>query len=294
MDSHFDAHKSSSPSRSAASRANAVKRTLHGAAEGKETPANNPQGASFGITEIDISLLDPNPFQPRLSFNQDKLLELAASIKEQGLLQPIKISPKPDGRFITRFGHRRIEATKMIMGATIKAIIVDDNPTDAVLAAEALSENLKREEMHIIDTALAMKAWLEAGVFVSQEELAEKTSMDKTQVSKTLKILSLPETVLSDLIQNKTIKDRVVLDILRTIRDEKDCINIYKWYLETRPGREQLKQRIASLESGESPSSTFEIKNTSKGCTIKAPKLTTDQSKRLEAFLLDLFSGEKV
>lgn len=114
------------------------------------------------LTNLDIALIDNNPDQPRKRFNQKKLEELANSIRENGVLQPIRVEPTSDGRYVIQHGERRWRATKMA-GLTMIPAIIGAPQEEKEFIIHALVENLGREDLNVIEEATVYKRLLEAG-----------------------------------------------------------------------------------------------------------------------------------
>jgi ParB family chromosome partitioning protein len=218
----------------------------------------------------------------------DTVRELALTIKEHGLLQPIAVMPIDGDRYMIRYGHRRVEACKILHHKTIKAIVKVGEGNNEKLMSEALIENIQRDDMHIIDIALSMRSALDNKLFPNMESLAMIIGKDKTQVSRILGILTLPEEILHDIATKKTISDRVVLDYLRKVQDPVKCAELYRWYVETNPSRADFILKVKDLDTPTSKTDIFSIKNTSKGCTIKMKQLTKNQEKLLNEFIAGL------
>lgn len=245
-------------------------------------------GVTQGIIEVDLSKLDKNPQQPRLEMDTEKILELALSIKEQGLLQPITVSLQENGRYMIRFGHQRVEAVKTLGYETIKAI-VSERPSDNItLLSEAIVENLQRDDMNIIDTALAIQKMADFGL--EQQEIGKKIGIDKSQVSKYIKMLTLPEEIIEEIQKFKTITDRVVIDALRRVKNEETCRDLYDWYVEDRPTRSEFMSRIKQEDENTALKVIYTIKNTKIGCTVKMKSLSPLQEKNLNDFITKLLS----
>jgi ParB/RepB/Spo0J family partition protein len=196
--------------------------------------------------------------------------------------------PIDGDKYMIRYGHRRVEACKILHHKTIKAIVKVGEGNNEKLMSEVLIENIQRDDMHIIDTALSMRAALDNKLFPNMESLAMIIGKDKTQVSRILSILTLPEKILHDIATKKTISDRVVLDHLRKVKDPVKCDELYRWYVETNPSRSDFVLKVKGLDAPIYKSNTFSIKNTSKGCTIKLNQLTKDQEKLLNEFIGNL------
>ncbi|MDD3595255.1 ParB/RepB/Spo0J family partition protein [Sulfuricurvum sp.] len=288
MEIDFDAHLKSGEHKHD-SRTDALRKKIGmGNIQSKPVDKNEVEGQPDQIVEIPINKLVVNPYQPRLSMDPDTVRELALTIKEHGLLQPIAVMPMDDGKYMIRYGHRRVEACKILHQKTIKAIVKAGEGNNEKLMSEALIENIQRDDMHIIDTALSMRAALDNKLFPSMEALAIIIGKDKTQVSRILSILTLPEKILHDIATKKTISDRVVLDHLRKVQDPIKCNELYKWYLETNPSRADFILKVKGIEVPDVKENAYSIKNTSKGCTIKMGALTSDQEKIINEFIKKL------
>lgn len=151
----------------------------------KEIPRKEPE-------EIEISLIDRNTNQPRKIFNEEQLQELAQSIKNCGLIQPIIVVKKND-RYMIVSGERRWRASKI---AGLKKVpVVIRNYTDAEIAEVALIENLQREDLNPIESANAIKELIEK-FNLTQEQISEKIGKSRSAVTNTLRLLSLtPEVI---------------------------------------------------------------------------------------------------
>ena len=152
------------------------------------------------IVELNIVELRPNPYQPRKVFNDEALKELAESIKEHGVIQPIIVKKSIKGYEIVA-GERRVRACKMIGLEKIPAII---RPfTDEQMMEIALLENLQRENLNAIEEAHAYKSLLEK-LNITQEELSKKVGKSRSHVTNIIGLLRLPKAV-QDMVANETI-----------------------------------------------------------------------------------------
>lgn len=169
------------------------------------------------IIEAPISKLLTNPYQPRITMEPELIRELAESIEQNGLIQPIVVAM--DGDLLTIIaGHRRVEAHKYLKKEFIKAIVMN-KVVHAQLALLPLVENLQRSDMDPIENAIAFKKILDDGVVQSQNELADKIGVSKSWLSKTLSILRLPDPLLQK-IQSDHYTDITVLSALNKISDD--------------------------------------------------------------------------
>ena len=146
------------------------------------------------ITVINLSLIDPKSDQPRKLFRKEPLEELASSIKENGLLQPILVREYQDsGRYQIIAGERRFRASKIAGLAEIPVIILDKD--DQKVAEISLIENIQREDLNPIEEAMAYKALLD-DYNLTQEELSEKVGKSRSAIANAIRLLDLPEDVL--------------------------------------------------------------------------------------------------
>ncbi len=141
------------------------------------------------IIEINLSELKRNPYQPRKKFDESKLEELALSIKEHGVFQPIIVKKSIKGYYIIA-GERRAKASKMAGKSTIPAIIRDF--TDSEMMEIALLENIQREDLSAIEEAEAYKNIIDA-LGLTQEELAKKIGKSRSYITNMLGLLRLPK-----------------------------------------------------------------------------------------------------
>ncbi|EAL4498045.1 chromosome partitioning protein ParB [Campylobacter coli] len=139
------------------------------------------------VSLVEISKITPNPFQPRKTFDEVALNELANSIKEHGLIQPIIVLKKNDS-FILVAGERRLRATQILGEENILAFVSDSD--ESKLRELALIENIQRENLNPIELANSYKDLIEV-YNITQENLAELIHKSRTQITNTLRLLNL-------------------------------------------------------------------------------------------------------
>lgn len=146
---------------------------------------------SLGIMEIELDRIVPNEFQPRKTFDDDRLKELAASIKEQGVIQPIIVH-----RIGTNYGliagERRWRATRLAGLKTIPALVREASKRE--LIEQALIENIQREDLNPLEAAEAFKR-LQDEFKLTQEDLAKRVGKERSTVTNFLRILGLPKEI---------------------------------------------------------------------------------------------------
>ncbi len=140
------------------------------------------------ILEIDVQAIKENPFQPRTNFKEEELLELAASIRELGVIQPITVRKLEGNQFQLVSGERRLRASKMIGATSIPAYIRIAN--DQELLEMALVENIQRSDLDSIEIALSYQRLLEE-VQLTQEELSKRVGKNRSTVTNYLRLLKL-------------------------------------------------------------------------------------------------------
>jgi ParB family chromosome partitioning protein len=151
-------------------------------------------GATDDIRRLPIDLLDPNPFQPRMNFNEDMLHDLAESIRTQGVLQPILVRPHPDvpARFQIIAGERRWRAAGM--SGLHEIPVICRALSDMESAAAALIENLQRENLNPIEEAEGYQRLIQ-NFGLTHEALGTAVSKSRAHVGNIVRLLTLPETV---------------------------------------------------------------------------------------------------
>ncbi len=158
------------------------------------------QGSS-NLNEIAISQIVPNPNQPRREFDETALMELANSIKEIGIIQPITLRQTPDGQYQIIAGERRWRASQLAGLTTIPAYI--KTVKDETVMEMALVENIQREDLNAIEIALAYEHLAEA-TGMTQEKISERVGKSRAAVTNYMRLLKLPAQV------QMALKDKVI------------------------------------------------------------------------------------
>jgi ParB family chromosome partitioning protein len=181
--------------------------------------------ANERVEEIAVERIDPNPYQPRKHFDPERLAELAESIRKHGLLQPIVVVPNGD-RYLLVAGERRLRAHQLAQLPTIRAIVAPVDLDDVRMRELALVENIQRENLNPIELARAYHELLEVHN-ITHEGLARIVHKSRSQITNTLRLLSLSPTAQQKLIEGKITqghakmlaglepeRERVVLDTI--------------------------------------------------------------------------------
>jgi len=175
------------------------------------------------VVEIPIDKISLNPYQPRKNFDSDAISELAKSIKQYGVIQPITVRKNFIGGYELVSGERRLKAARLINCTHMPCIVIDVTENDS--AVIALLENLQRADLSFWEEAEAMQH-LVCDHKYTQEELAEKLGKSQSAVANRLRILKLPESVKEILIE-KALTERHARALLK-VHDEHTQLKILK------------------------------------------------------------------
>ncbi len=159
---------------------------------------------------VEVDKIKPNPFQPRREFDEAKLNDLARSIRQYGVIQPLTVTRKeihkPDGGITTEYelvaGERRLRASKIAGVATVPALIRESEDDDKTKLELAIVENLQREDLNPVDRAKAFEQLVKEFGF-KHIEVAEKVGKSREYVSNSIRLLALPEEMLTALKEGK-------------------------------------------------------------------------------------------
>jgi ParB family chromosome partitioning protein len=159
---------------------------------------------------IDVDKVKPNPFQPRREFDEARLKDLASSIRQYGILQPLVVTRneifREDGSMFTEYelisGERRLRASKIAGLLQVPALIRAGEQTDRVKLELAIIENLQREDLNAIDRAKSFKQLVEQ-FNLKHTEIAEKIGKSREYVSNSIRLLTLPEEIQNALAEGK-------------------------------------------------------------------------------------------
>ena len=157
---------------------------------GNEIDLENPNSSNDGVRFISLENLKPNPDQPREHFNPESLSELADSIRQQGVIQPILVEQRVDGSYMVIAGERRWRASRMAGLDEVPVIVRDFTPEQKLEIA--LIENVQREDLTPMEEARAYYHLMHT-LGLSQQEVADKVGKKRSTVANSLRLLKLPE-----------------------------------------------------------------------------------------------------
>ncbi|MDR3346084.1 MAG: ParB/RepB/Spo0J family partition protein [Campylobacteraceae bacterium] len=173
------------------------------------------------VQEIDVNKITPNPYQPRLTFKEEALRDLANSIKKHGLLQPILVIKKDDG-FMLLAGERRLRASQIAGFKTIKAIVADYESDK--LRELALIENIQREDLNPIELGKAYQELIDE-YSITQEGLSEIIHKSRAQITNTIRLLSLSDKTKNLISEGKVSQGHAKVIVGLDAIDEETVVN---------------------------------------------------------------------
>jgi ParB family chromosome partitioning protein len=224
----------------------------------------NTEGVS-PFSELDINLVQPNPDQPRKSF--ENIEELAASIEENGLMQPIVVVER-DGGYMIVSGERRYRATIYNQSRTIKAHVLDAD--DKAVAVMALVENVQREDLTPFEKAMYINDLL---VHHSRADVAQKIGKPLSYVSKCLSVSKLNETILHHV---RNTRDGIGLEILQEltgVKDEKKQLDLYL----NKATRKEIREVKQEEKGNVPPAEKVDLKKENETLKKEVAELKTKQ-----------------
>lgn len=229
------------------------------------TAADRPR-----IVEIDLHDLHPNPDQPRKTFSEESLIELAASIERHGLIQPITVKRLDSGTYLLVAGERRFRAFERLGRPTIPAIVTTGDAEEI-----ALIENIQREDLNPLEEAEALARMMDRHRY-TQEQLGQVVGKSQAAVSQVLGLLNLPETIRAEYRAAPRSSKSLLVEIA-AMKSEAEQLRLWAAIKDGRIANvKAARTERAAQKQGESPPfSTLEV--------IKACKRLKIALERLEA-----------
>ena len=222
--------------------------------EGEKDPQENiyldPQERVNVVLRVPLQNIRPNPHQPRREFDEDRLEELAASIKNHGLIQPITVRYIGERRFELISGERRLRASKLAGLDELPAYVREVN--DEEIISFALIENIQREDLNPMEVALGYQRLIDE-VGYTQAEVAEKVGKNRSTITNMLRLLNLPA-YLQAALRDRKISMGHARALVNVDREE-DQKKIFDEIIEKEYSVRQTEQAVRSLGE-EEPSGT--------------------------------------
>ncbi|EVH65445.1 ParB-like partition protein [Staphylococcus aureus OCMM6085] len=220
------------------------------------------------IKQIDISDIKPNPYQPRKTFDENHLNDLADSIKQYGILQPIVLRKTVQGYYIV-VGERRFRASKIAGLKYVSAIIKD--LTDEDMIELAVIENLQREDLNAIEEAESYQR-LMTDLKITQQEVAKRLSKSRPYIANMLRLLHLPKKI-ADMVKDGRLTSAHGRTLL-AIKDEQQMLRLAKRVVKEKWSVRYLENHVNELKNVSSKSETDKV-------DITKPKFIKQQERQL-------------
>lgn len=220
------------------------------------------------IKQIDISDIKPNPYQPRKTFDENHLNDLADSIKQYGILQPIVLRKTVQGYYIV-VGERRFRASKIAGLKYVSAIIKD--LTDEDMMELAVIENLQREDLNAIEEAESYQR-LMTDLKITQQEVAKRLSESRPYIANMLRLLHLPKKI-ADMVKDGRLTSAHGRTLL-AIKDEQQMLRLAKRVVKEKWSVRYLENHVNELKNVSSKSETDKV-------DITKPKFIKQQERQL-------------
>ena len=176
-----------------------------------------PSAGSNSVISLPIHLILPNPNQPRKTFDHDALSELAGSIRQYGVIQPITVRKKRDSTYELVAGERRLRAAALAGLLKVPALITEMEDDDSAIVA--LVENIQRENLPFMEEALSYRQLLDR-CGLTQEQLAAKVGKTQSSIANKLRLLKLPTSV-REIVRDNKLTERHARALLRLDSEEK-------------------------------------------------------------------------
>lgn len=212
-------------------------------------------GGSSAINEIRVEDIKPNPNQPRHSFDEESLGELAASIKELGVVQPLSLRDLGDGTYQIIAGERRWRAARQAGLFSVPAYI--RSASDSEMTEMALIENIQREDLNAIEVALAFRNLIDT-YNLTQERLSERLGKKRATIANHLRLLRLPAEIQLGLRDHKI--DMGHAKALLSVEDPKRQLNLYNRILREGLSVRKVEELVRTIEDA-APKATVQKGN---------------------------------
>ena len=206
-----------------------------------DTPA---QGSS-AINEVALDAITPNPEQPRIDFDGDSLEELAASIRELGIIQPLSLRATGDNTYQIIAGERRFRAAKLAGLTSVPAYVRTAN--EAELTEMALIENIQREDLNAIEIALTFKKLIDQ-YKLTQERLSERIGKKRATIANFLRLLKLPSEVQLGLRDKRL--DMGHARALLSLDDPREQLKLYERIVKEGLSVRKVEEIVKQLQAG--------------------------------------------
>ncbi|MGI9257089.1 MAG: ParB/RepB/Spo0J family partition protein [Salinispira sp.] len=197
------------------------------------------------VHELPVSVLIPNPEQPRKQFQEEQLKELAQSIREQGIIQPLIVDKHNDEKYIIIAGERRYRAALHIGLKQVPVIV--KNLSESSRLEIGLIENVQREDLSAIEEALAYRTLIDSFHY-TQEDIAEKIGKSRSAIANTLRLLRLPENIRNGILGGEISAGHA--RALLTVEQESAIQDLYRQIIDNNLSVRAAEELVRNVNSG--------------------------------------------
>lgn len=242
---------------------------------------------SSSINEVLISQIQANPDQPRRIFEEEALQELAASIKQIGVIQPITLRKIDDDIYQIIAGERRYRASQIVGLETIPAYV--KTADDENVMEMALVENIQREDLNSIEIALAYQNLLET-YNLTQEQLSERVGKKRTTIANYLRLLKLPAEIQMGIRDKKV--DMAHARTLVTIEEPATQLEVYELILDEGLSVRKVEEYVRAINSGQNLEQIIQEKEAVQAAKKGIKKATPEEFELLKTHLSKFFQSK--
>ncbi len=259
-------------------------------------PGSEPSSSKKeNISKIPIGSIRPNPSQPRTNFDPDAMQDLANSIKEHGILQPLIVTSSDEETYTLVAGERRLEAAKLAELAEVPAIVRDVSEQERLELA--VIENVQREDLNPIESAIAYNRLVEE-FGLSHESISKKVGKSRVTVTNTIRLLSLAENVQKALVENKVSEGhaRAILGLKTDAAQETALKTVLEKELNVRQ-TEELVRSLTGTKTTSKPSARKEQRLYHLEDRLRSSlgtKVRVNRSKKGGAIIIHYYSDEEL
>jgi ParB family transcriptional regulator, chromosome partitioning protein len=196
------------------------------------------------VTALPLERIRPNPEQPRRHFDERSLAELAESIRERGLLQPVIVRREADGSYLLLAGERRYRASRIAGLTAIPALVRDDHPLEI-----AMIENLQREDLTPLEEALGIAALIETQGY-THAEVADLIHKSRPHVSNTLALTRLPASIREEYSADPSVSRDILISVARQ-KDEEAMLALWRRVKLERLSVKSFREELSPLDDVE-------------------------------------------
>lgn len=228
-----------------------------------QTIPNNSQGY---IPNLPIDLISPNPYQPRMEIRDESLVELAASIKEHGIIEPLLVTKTADDKYDLIAGERRWRASKLAGMTTVPVVIKESSPQE--MLELAVLENVQRQDLNPLEEAMAYEQLVKE-FKMTHDQISKRMGVSRPAIANKIRLLALPEELRRGLLEGKitegharailglTSPENIVAAYKSVIRDHLSVRAVEELVRRLNKGKVKIKQNMRLLDDR-----TVELENT--------------------------------